>query len=89
MLKSSVGDYSHAYIAYITVKETIWVANTWTEDFAGNNTKIKLIITNFSPFNQSNWTRKTTTKKLYCLYWLHCLWYGKGLNNGRLLWNFL
>ena len=41
MLKSNVGDYSHTYIAYITVKETISVANTLTEDFAGNNTNIK------------------------------------------------
>ena len=62
ILKSSVGDYSHAYIAYITVKETISVANTLTEDFAGNNTKIKVIITNFSPFNKNNWTRKTKQK---------------------------
>ena len=62
MLKSNVGDYSHTYIAYITVKETISVANTLTEDFAGNNTKIKVIITNFSPFNQNNRTRKTKQK---------------------------
>ena len=47
MLRSSLCDYSDAYIA---VKEIITVNNTAAEDVAANNTNKKVIIKNWAPF---------------------------------------
>ena len=47
MLKSSLCDYSDAYIV---VKGTITVNNTAAEDAAANNTNKKVIFKNFAPF---------------------------------------
>ena len=47
MLKSSLCDYSDAYVL---VKETITVPNTAAEDADANNTNIKVTFKNCAPF---------------------------------------